>query len=264
MRRFGLLLARFSRMRSLLVVFAFITAVPLAAQQYILPAAGNAAGSNGTYFRSDVAIWNYREVSQRVLLRWLPQGNSGVGIAPVDITIGAYSGLQDEDFVGEVMHREGVGAIYIVAVRADGSPDPGARLTIQSRIWTPQAGTRGFTSQSFDGIRITQIVGGPQRVITNQRNDFRYRMNVGIVNLDPVDTHTWTVVAPGGGTFTITVPPMAMHQVPVPQWPNSTAAPLLRILGNGGGDTTWLAYGSSVDNVSGDGWTSLAYGATLP
>ncbi len=232
------------------------------AQQYILPAAGNTPGTNGTYFRSDVAIWNFREESQKIVMRWLPQGTSGVGLPAVEITLGAFSGLQDEDFVANVMHRTGVGAIFFLAVRPDGTPDTGSRLTIQSRIWTPQVGTRGFTSQSFDAIRITQITGS-SRVITNQRNDFRYRMNVGVVNLDTTAAHTWEFVA-GSSTTSVTVPPFSMQQVPMPQFENSVTVPLVRVIGNGGGDSTWVAYGSSVDNVSGDGWTSLAYAALLP
>lgn len=247
------------------LLFAILLAVSLSAsaQQYLLPAAGSIQGANGTFFRSDVAIWNFRAEPQRIFMRWMPQGVTGVGIPQVEITIPAYSGIQDQDFAANVMHQQGtLGAILFLAVRADGSLDPNARLTIQSRIWTPQADTRGYASQSFDAIRITQIAG-QDRVITNQRNDFRYRMNVGIVNLDTTSGHTWQLQS-DNSTTPIYVPPFSMHQVSIPRFDNSTTVPLVRILGNGGGQTTWVAYGSSVDNVSGDGWTSLAYAAQLP
>lgn len=249
-------------MRRLLLTVLIVFPSLVSAQQYILPAAGSTPGANGTYFRSDVAIWNFRAESQRIVMRWLPQGSSGVGLPPVEITVAAFSGLQDDDFVANVMHRQGLGAIFFLAVRPDGTPDSGARLNIQSRIWTPQPGTRGFTSQSFDAIRVTQI-SGSTRVITNQRSDFRYRMNVGLVNLDTTSAHTWQLVT-GSSTTSVTVPAFSMHQVSLPQFDNSITAPLVRVIGNGGGETTWVAYGSSVDNVSGDGWTSLAYGAQLP
>src|SRR5690349_9463635 len=142
-------------MRRLLILVLLALPSFVSAQQYILPAAGNVPGGNGTHFRSDVSIWNFREESQKVVARWLPQATSGVGLTPVELTIGAFSGIQDQDFVANVMHREGLGAILFTAVRADGTPDPNARLTIQSRIWTPQPNTLGFTSQSFDAIRVT-------------------------------------------------------------------------------------------------------------
>lgn len=235
----------------------------LSAQQYLIPAAASKDGQNGTHFRSDVAIWNFRAESQRILLRWLPEGMSGVGIPPVEITVPGYGGLQDPDFVANVMKQVGhLGAILILAVRPDGTLDPNARLTIQSRIWTPQPDTRGDTSQSFDAIRITQI-SGDTRVITNQRNDYRYRMNVGVVNLDAQAEHTWQFVA-HGATTELPVPPLGMRQIALPRFPNSVTTPFVRIVGNGGGQTTWVAYGSSVDNVTGDAWTSLAYQAQLP
>lgn len=247
------------------LLFSILLALPTiaSAQQYLLPAAGSIQGANGTYFRSDVAIWNFRAEPQRIFMRWMPQGVTGVGIPQVEMTIPAYSGIQDQDFAANVMHQQGtLGAIYFLAVRADGTLDPNARLTIQSRIWTPQAETRGYSSQSFDAIRISQIAG-QDRVITNQRNDFRYRMNVGIVNLDSTSAHTWQLQS-DNATTPIHVPPFSMHQVSIPRFNNDTTVPLVRIIGNGGGQTTWVAYGSSVDNVSGDGWTSLAYAAQLP
>ncbi len=250
-------------MRHLLFSILLVLPSIASAQQYLLPAVGSIQGANGTFFRSDVAIWNFRAEPQRIFMRWMPQGVTGVGIPQVEMTIPAYSGIQDQDFAANVMHQQGIlGAIYFLAVRADGTLDPNARLTIQSRIWTPQADTRGYASQSFDAIRISQVAG-ENRVITNQRNDFRYRMNVGIVNLDSTSAHTWQIQSDNAMT-TIHVPPFSMHQVSIPRFNNDTTVPLVRILGNGAGQTTWVAYGSSVDNVSGDGWTSLAYAAQLP
>jgi hypothetical protein len=250
-------------MRHVLLIALLSLSSAASAQQYLLPAAGSIQGANATFFRSDVAIWNFRAEPQRILMRWLPQGTTGIGLQEVEITIPAYSGIQDADFARNVMNQVGIlGAIFFRAVRADGSLDSNARLNIQSRIYTPQPDTAGYTSQSFDAIRITQIAG-ENRVITNQRNDFRYRLNVGIVNLDQTSGHTWQVVS-DNSTTPIYVPPYSMHQVSIPRFNNSTTVPLLRIVGDGGGQTTWVAYGSSVDNATGDGWTSLAYPAQLP
>ena len=249
-------------MRKLLLCLLVAFPSLVSAQQYILPAAGSVQGGNNTFFRSDVSIWNFRDVSQKVVMLWLPQATSGVGLPPVELTIPPFSGIQNEDFVANVMHRAGLGAIFFTAVRQDGTPDPNARLTIQSRIWSPQQQTTGYTSQSFDGVRITQI-SGDRRAITNHRNDHRYRMNVGIANFETQATRTWQIVA-GAETFSMTLPPMSMHLITLPRPPNSDNPILVKILGDGGTQTTWVAFGSSVDNVTGDAWSTLAYVANFP
>jgi hypothetical protein len=55
--------------RIILAVLLTLPSLLASAQQYILPAAGSAPGTNGTYFRSDVAIWNFREASQKIVMR---------------------------------------------------------------------------------------------------------------------------------------------------------------------------------------------------
>ncbi len=249
-------------MRRLFVIVLLALPSLVSAQQYILPAAGSVPGANGTYFRSDVSIWNFRDESQKVVLRWLPQGTSGVGLPATELTVAAFSGIQDQDFVLNVLHQQGLGAILLTAVHADGTPDANTRLTIQSRIWTPQPNTLGFTSQSFDAIRVTQVTGD-RRALTNQRNDFRYRMNVGITNFDTQATRTWTIIA-GSETFSMTLPPMSMNLMSMPRPPNSDAPYLVKFLSDAGSQFTWVAFGSSVDNVSGDAWSSLAYSAQFP
>jgi hypothetical protein len=250
------------RMRHLFFGVLVALSTSVFAQQYVLPAAGNVFGNEGTHFRSDVAIWNLRDVSQRIQVRWLPQGTSGKDLPPIELVVPPYSGIQDEDFVANVLKREGLGAVSFLAVRSDGTADLNARLNIQSRIWTPQAGTRGFTSQSFDAVRITQLVGD-HRIITNQRSEFRYRMNLGIANLDSTGEHTWQVRA---GTFTtsVTVPAYGFQMITVPAFEYQGGAPLVHVDATGSSATSWVAFGSSVENVSGDAWTSLAYDASVP
>jgi len=91
------------------------------APQVLVPAAGAVGGLNGTFFRSDIAIFNFRNADQNVALRWLPQGQSGAATQRVVITIRALSGVISEDFVTDFLHQTGLGAILISAVNADGS-----------------------------------------------------------------------------------------------------------------------------------------------
>jgi hypothetical protein len=88
---------------------------------------------------------------------------------------------------------------------------------------------------------------------------------VGIVNLDTVDRSfniVQTTDDPNAPTNTamVTVPARSMVQVPLA---NLSAAalqilvqPLVEI-----NPTLWMAYGSSVDNTTGDSWSSLGFQA---
>src|SRR5450759_3777974 len=66
--------------------------------QMLIPAAGNLPGANGTYFRSDVTLTNFRDADQRVQLQWLPQTPNVTMPMPVTITIPAHGGVASEDF----------------------------------------------------------------------------------------------------------------------------------------------------------------------
>jgi len=151
-----------------------VTTRPSSAQ-FLIPAAGAQAGNGGTFFRSDITIVNYRPVDQRIRLQWLPQDVSGGSGAPVEITIAASSGIASEDFVTTVMQRSGLGAILVTAIDATGLFDSRAQLVGTSRIWTPQPGTSGTTSQSLPSISTGDIssttlgILGARRGTTNRR-----------------------------------------------------------------------------------------------
>ena len=46
------------------------------APQLLIPVAGSTPGANGTFFKSDITLGNFRPQSQAVRLQWLPQGVS--------------------------------------------------------------------------------------------------------------------------------------------------------------------------------------------
>jgi hypothetical protein len=51
---------------SILLAFTVLASTVASAQQYLPPAAGSIQGANETFFRSDVAIWNFRAEPQRI------------------------------------------------------------------------------------------------------------------------------------------------------------------------------------------------------
>jgi hypothetical protein len=240
-----------------------VTTRPSSAQ-FLIPAAGAQAGNGGTFFRSDITIVNYRAADQRVRLQWLPQDVSGGSGAPVEITIAASSGIASEDFVTTVMQRSGLGAILVTAIDATGLLDSRAQLVGTSRIWTPQPGTSGTTSQSLPSIS-TGDISSTILGILGARRDARYRTNVGIVNFSP-DVQTYQVVV--FGTFgtevrQIAVQPFSMALFGV-TGPASTTPLQIQVQNKTttAPQSAFVAYASSIDNITGDAWTTL--GSNLP
>lgn len=238
--------------------------------QILIPAAISAPGANGTEFRSDIRITNQRgDRSQRVELRWLPRdGAPGPAASFVTIVeIQPHQTLASDDFVRDVMRRGDLGAIIVHPLDANGEHDPGARLHATARVWTPQPGTAGTSSQSFPPIPLSNIVNENVVILGHRRNE-QYRTNVGIVNLDG-GAHTFVVTVSGetptlvAELYHVTVPPLALVQFPVV----GVQQEQLRIdveedvVEGGPRLTFWTAYASSVDNVTGDGWTTVGVGS---
>jgi hypothetical protein len=262
MRRLSLVLFLLAGLLLLGTVASAQMVVPRNSSSLILiPAAGSLGGGGGTFFRSDLTLLNYRSSDQRVQLQWLPQG--GGGSSTVFVNVSALSGVNSEDFVASVMQKSGLGAILITAVTSTGGSDPNAQLVATSRIWTPQPNaTSGTNSQQFNGIPYADVnMTGPM-VLVGHRRDDRYRTNVGIVNLD-VETQSFRIDVLGSAgtqTFAVDVPAQSLSQVGL-LGANSTL-PLQIIVSNvtvPPRTTHAFVYGSSVDNVTGDAWSSFGY-----
>lgn len=236
--------------------------------QLLIPAAGSTPGANNTFFRSDISIVNLRDATQTVSLQWIPQAGTGQSVVRF-IDIPARSGLRSADFVSEVLGQSGLGSIIVTGTNV-GQPDTGARLFVSSRIWTPQPGTTGTTSQSFEAIPVASI-NTPAAVFfgaSGQDNPVNYRVNVGIVNLDPANTQTFTVSVPSALidpplVRTVTLPPSSMTQINLGSgFPGSTQIQI-RNGTTGTSSNQWTAYVSTVDNVTGDAFSELPIAVAL-
>ncbi|MFP5246428.1 MAG: hypothetical protein ACLGH0_07005 [Thermoanaerobaculia bacterium] len=235
------------------------------APRILIPVAGDTPGQNGTHFRSDIQIINFRNAAQRVQLYWLPQGGSGSAIAPRNIDLGALSGLFSENFVANVMNQTGVGAIEIVGVTGEGVFDPNARLHATARIWTPQPdGEAGTMSQTFPAVIVTD--DEPRtKAIHGLRRSTQYRLNVGIANpsnltgryrvtvrlVTSPTTHETSI-------FDIELQPRSIAQRSVTLSADGIAQITIDEL-TAGGTTDYHAWASSVDNDSGDAWSQMAF-----
>lgn len=223
---------------------------------FIIPAAGNLQGGNGTYFRSDITLINHSFTPQKIIVGWLPANTNNCAEPVTEITLDA--GVRHfDDFVGQTLGKTGIGTLFFMAVDDEGELDQFAFIDGFSRIWTPMPnGLAGTSSQQFAAIETDDLIGSLDAFLFGLRQDAGFRTNVGIVNFDNV-AHSWTTeFHPSVGTRPadglISVPPCSMSQSAIP--PGNFGPLLVQIVPRDGTNNAWSAYGSSTDNSTGDGW----------
>lgn len=243
------------------------------ASQLLIPAAGALAGANDTFFRSDIRITNLGSAPQLVEMIWLPRDgwsvppriNPGAGVV-VRRTLEASEMLHSDDFVTEILGTEGLGAILVRALTPDGSEvDLSALLQASSRIWTPGP-DGGTVSQTFSAVALADIVS-ENAAILGHRRDTDFRTNVGIVNLDDSDAQQFRITVSGETPtlvpeiYEVNVPPYGIALFPI----EGVAQTRMRIdieivpAPGGGTLTLWQSFASTVDNRTGDAWSTLAF-----
>ena len=236
--------------------------------EVLIPAAASTPGANGTFFRSDIAVVNLVPRDQVVRFEWLPQGGGAVGITT--ITLAGNTAIRSADFVATQLGRSGLGSILITGINAGGFTDLNAKLFVSVRVWSPQPGSSGTTSQSLQVHRVRGAHEHRDReedvvedAVGGADNPLNYRANVGIVNLDPTNAQSFRIsmpapLGPEVPTIDVTVPPMSMQQVSIGSGVSSSQKVLIDNTTATGKSNLWLAYGSSVDNVTGDAWSEIA------
>lgn len=259
--------------RSIITIVIILTAAAASAQivvtrssasQLLIPAAGALDGSNGTFFRSDISLLNYRSTAQNVRLQWLPQTGTSTSGPTIETTIAASSGIASEDFVTNIMQRSGLGAILVTGITSAGDTDPAAELVATSRIWTNQPNGSGTQSQSLPSIA-TADINSTVVAVLSARRDARFRVNVGIVNLSLSAQRFQVTVAGSAGTDQQQVDVQAMSMTLFGVLGAASTVPLqiqVQNVSTPGQSTAWVAYASAVDNITGDAWTTL--GSNLP
>jgi hypothetical protein len=244
--------------------------------EVLLPVVINASGLNNTFFKTDGFFANFRNTNQEVLLRFVTQGVSGASQTPLRLSVNALTNVAAVDILGPEsgdLARTGVFALLITAVLpGTNTVDTNGRLLSMFRIWTPQPGSAGTTSFGAWGPPSDNIHGFNGAIALGLRQNTAFRTNVGLVNLDPVNTRSWTVTILSTGTptsFTIALAPLSMQLIAVPATitpsPNGYIAVTFVPFATPATDFRWSAFGVSADNITGDSWLNLAtQSATLP
>ncbi len=235
------------------------------ARQLVVPSAGSVRGANGTFYRSDITFVNYNEADQDVAVFWFPNGANPDAIEVAGMTIpGLAPPFTVEDFVGAGLGFTGLGSLVFLPVTEEDF-DPNAAIDIFSVIWSPQPNASGIVSFPFPAVDFGHLQGEFEAIILGLRQDGAHRTNYGLVNLSNLDELTFNVaVFTEDGFVTeeqISIPAGSMLQKPAPAGSHGNFSLLISVedpddeLGN---DFAWTAYASSNNNISNDGWVSIA------
>ncbi|HEY2323020.1 MAG TPA: hypothetical protein VGJ82_09155, partial [Thermoanaerobaculia bacterium] len=235
-------------------VHAQVISVDWETYAFVIPAAGSLPGNFGTYFRSDFALSNRRSTAQRISVAWIARGVNNGTSAVLYFTLPASTVDTEHDFVASVLGKSGLGSVVIIAVDSAGNIDKSASIDGFSRIYTTQPSTNGTMSQDFPAVDVQDDLATSYAYGLRQDADFR--TNAGLVNIygDP-QTFTVRVIGIfGSTTFNVSVQPYSMEQVALPTgtWGDLS----LQVSTSLSNFNWWTAYGSSVDNRTGDGWVS--------
>lgn len=258
---------------ALIAVLAFFLASSAAADlivpqtsasRLLIPIAGETAGANGTHFRTDISLTNFRDGEQRVALRWLPADRSGADVPLRFVTLNGRSGISSNDFVGSVLGQTGLGGILIYGVDAQGQFDESAQLHATSRIWTPEPNVpNGTMSQAFPAIVYEPSIGRIKWILGMRRSE-QYRLNVGLVNPHSTAMAFRIRVITAQATVElrdVVLQPYSIHQ----EGMAGTIEPFQIIIEvndtNPPSLLAWQSWASSIDNVTGDAWSQMAFRA---
>jgi PKD repeat protein len=225
----------------------YIQATPGGASSpMILPAVGRAPGVGGTYWRSDVTLYNSSSSPMFLSARYLKAGNDNRGAVTQPISIAAGRTVVLADVLQMFNESSGSGALEL-------SWSSGIAPIVTSRTYTT-ASNGGTYGQSIDPV----AAFGTDMYVTGLRSDGSFRSNVGFVNnANQTIAISLTLFASSGtpiGSGLITLAPKSQAQNALSAlFPNVNIATLgnvtLQAHSDGG---TLFAYGSMVDNASGD------------
>jgi hypothetical protein len=227
---------------------------------FIFAVVGSAPGAGGLYYKSQVTLVNNDTVfGQDVAVLYFPSsGGNCNGGAVTTLHLKANTFYVWNDFVGSVFNTTGLGSVVILGVDSAGNFDSTANIDGFSRIWTPIPGFRGTASQSFPGVALSGYSG--TQWIYGLQNDSEFRTNVFIFNYDPTNPltrsfHVNVVGLNGSGSLTMNVPPCSLG---VASLGANNYGALIVSVAPPDANAAWFAFGSTVDNSSGDNWSVAA------
>jgi PKD repeat protein len=215
----------------------YIQAVPASrGNTMIVPVVGRAPGANGTFWRSDVTLYNPSPAAMNVTFRY----NGSEQLVPV----GGGDTLVLADVLSRFGQTAGSGALRLSWTSA------GPVVTSRTYTSVESGGTYG---QSIDPV----AAFGARMFVPGLRHDEDFRTNIGFVNGgSEAENVTITLLSPLGaelGRDTIELAPGEQVQFGVTaMFPTAVLESGFTLTAEGDANSQVFAYGSMVDNRSGD------------
>jgi len=202
-----------------------------------LPVVARSPGVNGTFWRSDVALFNPSTSSTTLTLRYAGATKS--------LFLGGSDTIMLADILAQFGHTSSSGALQVTWTSSIGP-------VVTSRTYTSVA-KGGTYGQSIDPV----AEFAPRVFVPGLRNDGSYRSNVGFVN-GGNETEFFSVVllSQAGAELArngVTLAPGQQVQTSVTAlFPGVFLSGGFTLQAEGDGNAKLFAYGSMVDNASGD------------
>jgi len=266
-----------TRIKILLSTLAFLSvaaaAPPAAAQlslQWIVPAAANTAGLNGTYWRTDLSVHNPHSFELPVVLQFLPSNTDNRQADTLYLTIEPWATFNLWDVLGaDYFAVDGTGSILVFAdweLPCDPAED--CDFLVTSRTYTlDPGGASGEYGQTIPGSSTWagidwSTLGYAAGILNDGLN---FRTNIGIASWSTDSTSVVVDVQDSDGTIleslTMEVPPFGHIQRRLPTVLEGGS--LVFWLEDGPDDALVFGYASVVDATTGDASFQLAQPSTV-
>jgi len=231
-------------------------AIETSSSIFIFPVVGSLAGGNNTYYRSETTLINNRFSSQRVEMFYFAQGIANCTRPSRLVTLAANSWTAYDDILQQVFDETGIGSLIVQAVDSNGTYDPNGDIDGTSRIWTPSPFSGGSLSQTFGAASFDQSNGVMPLSAYGLRDGGGFHTNMGVLNYAN-QPRTFTAVINGingQNSFDFNVDSCSFEQFRIPDG-NYDIFQLQVTAHDGLGQ--WYGYGSSVDEVTANNWSSV-------
>lgn len=249
------------------LVAVFSIAVPSFAQvsdTYLIPAAANASGANGTLWATKLSVFNPQAYDLKISLTFIPTG--GTQGREVLLTVPPNVSASSDNVLGEWFDRSGTGALAIATFKED---NPGVPDTVLDRSFVVTSNTfnnsfSGTFGQNIPGTRVSLALldfpsDGISGIVTGVTNNSSavtgFRTNVGAVNTGRTSVTLQVTVRDASGSVLLnkapfTVPPQGHFQDRLPVSVDHGSIEFF--VSDPSKSGAVYAYASVIDNKSGD------------
>lgn len=197
-----------------------------AAEAVIIPAVAKTSGAGGSFWQSDLFIFNPNSFPIKITLQFIPSGTQGSASNPIIVevpqTVAAGNTLTIKDVLGTYFPSYQVGALIVWGENTAGQE---AIILVNSRTYTPDPENIGTFGQGIPGIPWYYYgdenyaeEGLDKLYLWGLDQNDKYRTNLGILNISDRLTETISikVYSPSNnlvGEIPVTLGPLAHYQI---------------------------------------------------